>query len=48
MLDQDNITDKQFRWEILKYEIQKFTIPFSKNLIKEENKDFLKKTKNLE
>ena len=27
------------RWEFLKYEIRKFTINFSKKLVKEENKD---------
>ena len=39
ILDQDNITDKQFRSEFLKYKNFKFTIQFSKNLIKEENED---------
>ena len=39
MLDQDKITDKHLRWEFLKYEIRKFTINFSKKLVKEENKD---------
>ena len=39
VLDQDKITDKHLRWEFLKYEIRKFTINFSKNLVKEENKD---------
>ena len=39
MLDQDKITDKHLRWEYLKYKIRKFTMNFSKNLIKEENKD---------
>ena len=45
MLDQDKITDKHLRWEFLKYEIRKFTINFSKKLVKEENKDqnFLEK-----
>ena len=45
MLDQDKITDKHLRWEFLKYEIRKFTINFSKNLVKEKNKDriFLEK-----
>ena len=40
MLDQDKITDKHLRWEFLKYEIRKFTINFSKKLVKEENKDW--------
>ena len=39
MLDQDKITDKHLRWEYLKYEIRKFTMNFSKNLVKEVNKD---------
>ena len=39
MLDQDKITDKRLRWEYLKYEIRKFTMNFSKNLVKEVNKD---------
>ena len=39
MLDQDKITDKRLRWEYLKYEIRKFTMNFSKNLVKEDNKD---------
>ena len=39
MLDQDKITDKHLRWEFLKYKIRKFTINFSKKLVKEENKD---------
>ena len=45
MLDQEKITDKHLRWEYLKYEIRKITMIFSKNLIKEENKDqnFLEK-----
>ena len=45
MLDQDKITDKYLRWEYLKYDIRKFTMNFSKNLVKEENKDrnFLEK-----
>ena len=48
MLDQDKITDKHLRWEFLKYEIRKFTINFSKKLVKEENKDqnFFKKELN--
>ena len=45
MLDQDKITDKHLRWEFLKYKIRKFTINFSKKLVKEKNKDrnFLEK-----
>ena len=45
MLGQDKITDKHLRWEVLKYEIRKFTIKFSKKLALEENKDriFLEK-----
>ena len=45
MLDQNKITDKYLRWEFLKYEIRKFTLNFSKKLVKEENKDriFLEK-----
>ena len=38
MLIQDKITDKYLRWKYLKYKIRKFTIKFSKNLVKEENK----------
>ena len=45
MLNQDKITDKHLRWEYLKYEIRKFTMNFSKNLIKKENKGFTKRTK---
>ena len=33
MLEQDNIIEKRFRWVFLQYEIEKFTIQFSKNLI---------------
>ena len=45
MLNQDRITDKRLRWEYLKYEIRTITMNFSKNLVKEENKDrnFLEK-----
>ena len=45
MLNQDKITDKHLRWEFLKYEIRKFTMNFSKNLVKKENEDrnFLEK-----
>ena len=45
MLDQDKITNKHLRWEFLKCEIRKFTINFSKKLVKEENKyrNFLEK-----
>ena len=39
MLDQDKITDKRLRWECIKYKIREFTMNFSKNLVKEENKD---------
>ena len=37
MFDQDKITGKYLRWEFSKYEIRKFTINFSKNLVKEQN-----------
>ena len=45
MLDQDKITDDHLRWEYLKHKIKKFTMNFSKNLVKEDNKDrnFLEK-----
>ena len=45
MLDQGKITDKHFRWEYLQYKIRKFTMNFSKNLVKEEHNDrnFLEK-----
>ena len=45
MLNQDKITDRNLRREYLKYEIRKFTMNFSKNLVKEENKNrnFLEK-----
>ena len=48
MLNQDKITDKHLRREFLKYEIRKFTMFFSKNLVKKENKDrnFLEKELN--
>ena len=39
MLEQEKITDKHLRWEYLRNEIRKFTMNFSKNLVKEENKD---------
>ena len=39
MLIQDKRTDKHLRWEFLKYEIRKFTMNFSKSLVKKENKD---------
>ena len=39
MLEHDKITDKHLRWEYLKYEVRKFTMNFSKNIVKEENKD---------
>ena len=35
MLENDDLRDGQVRWEYIKYEIQKFTIHFSKNLAKE-------------
>ena len=38
ILNQDKITDKHLRWEFLKYEIREFTMNFSKNLVKKENK----------
>ena len=48
MLNQDKITDKHLRWEFLKYKNRKFTLIFSKNLVKKENKDrnFLEKELN--
>ena len=33
-LDKENIRDDQARWEYLKYEIRKFSIKFSKLLLK--------------
>ena len=39
MLDNDDLRDEQVRWEYLKYEIQKFTIRFSKNLAEEVRKE---------
>ena len=39
MLNQDKIIDKHLRWEFLKYKVRKFTMNFSKNLVKKENKD---------
>ena len=39
MLNQDKIIDKHLRWEFLKYKVRKFTMSFSKNLVKKENKD---------
>ena len=48
MLDQDKMTDKHLRWEYLKYEIREFTMNFSKNVVKKENRDrnfFRKRTK---
>ena len=49
MLIQDKRTDKHLRWEFLKYEIRKFTMNFSKSLVKKENKDrkFLEKELNI-
>ena len=38
MLDQDKITDKRLRWVCLKYKIREFTMNFSKNFVKQENK----------
>ena len=38
-LDQDRITDKHLRWDSLKYEIRKFTINFSKKLVKKKKKN---------
>ena len=32
-LYQDNIEDPQFRWEYLKYDIRKFSIHFSKDIL---------------
>ena len=48
MLNQDKITDKHLRWEFLNYDIRKFAMNFSKNLIKKESKDrnFLEKELN--
>ena len=45
MLDQDKITNKHLRLEFLKYKISKFSISFSKKVVKKENKDgnFLEK-----
>ena len=34
MIDQDKITNKHLRWEYFKYEIWKFTMNFSKTLVK--------------
>ena len=39
MLNQDKITDKHLRWKFLKYKTRKFTMNFSKNLVKKENKE---------
>ena len=33
-LDQDNIVDPQFSWEYLKYKIRKFSIHFSKGIVR--------------
>ena len=38
MLDEDKITDKHLRLDYLKYEIRRFTMNFSKNFVKKENK----------
>ena len=37
-LNENNITSPQLRWELLKYEIRKFSIHFSKNLAKTRKK----------
>ena len=39
MLEQNKITDKHLRRGYLKYEIWKFTMDFSKDLVKEKNID---------
>ena len=39
MLDQEKITDKHLGWEYLRNEIRKFTMNFSNNIVKVENKD---------
>ena len=33
-LDHDNIEDPQFRWEYLKYERRKFSVHFSKDIVR--------------
>ena len=45
MFDQNKITDMHLRQKYLQNEIRKFTTNFSKNFVKEENKDqnFLEK-----
>ena len=45
MLNQERITNNHLRLEYSKYQIQKFTMDFSKNLAKEEDNDrnFLQK-----
>ena len=51
MLENDDLRDGQVRWEYIKYEIQKFTIRFSKNLAKEvrkETQSFKEKFKHFE
>ena len=51
MLENDHLRDGQVRWEYIKYEIQKFTIRFSKNLAKEvrkETQSFKEKFKHFE
>ena len=50
-LDQDNIVDPQFSWEYLKYKIRKFSIHFSKGIVrnkKTERMHLKNKFKNLE
>ena len=46
--NQDEITDKHVSWEFLKYEIRKFIMNFSKNLVKKKkkNRKFLEKELN--
>ena len=39
LFNQDEITDEHLSWKFLKYEIRKFIMNFSKNLVKKENKD---------
>ena len=51
MLDNDDIRDKQLRWEYLKYKIRKFTIRSSNNLakdVRDEMKSLEKKVKHFE
>ena len=39
LFNQHEITDEHLSWKLLKYEIRKFIMNFSKNLVKKENKD---------